>query len=176
MSFLQPIALFGIALAAVPILIHLLNLMRHRRESWAAMRFLLKAKENSSRMSKIRRWLTLISRALAICALAFLMSRPMASDESSLINFASQNPEVVMLVMDRSSSMQKNFKGSSKTMLQRGLDEFEKFSETWPDSKLVVIETVFSETIIVDEIKTIFSKEMNDFLVRPIAVEVYLTR
>ena len=163
MSFLQPIALFGIALAAVPILIHLLNLMRHRRESWAAMRFLLKAKENSSRMSKIRRWLTLISRALAICALAFLMSRPMASDESSLINFASQNPEVVMLVMDRSSSMQKNFKDSSKTMLQRGLDEFEKFSETWPDSKLVVIETVFSETIIVDEIKTIFSNEMNDF-------------
>ena len=48
MSFLQPIALFGIALAATPILIHLLNLMRHRRESWAAMRFLLKAKENSS--------------------------------------------------------------------------------------------------------------------------------
>ena len=44
MSFLQPVALFGIALAAVPILIHLLNLMRHRRESWAAMRFLLKAK------------------------------------------------------------------------------------------------------------------------------------
>ena len=42
MSFLQPIALFGIALAATPILIHLLNLMRHRRESWAAMRFLIK--------------------------------------------------------------------------------------------------------------------------------------
>jgi len=129
MSFLQPIALFGIALAAVPILIHLLNLMRHRRESWAAMRFLLKARENSSRMSKIRRWLTLISRALAICSLVFLMSRPMASEDSSLINFASQNPEVVMLVMDRSSSMQKNLMNSSKTMLQRGIDEFERFSE-----------------------------------------------
>ena len=163
MSFLQPIALFGIALAAVPILIHLLNLMRHRRESWAAMRFLLKAKENSSRMSKIRRWLTLISRALAICALAFLMSRPMASDESSLINFASQNPEVVMLIMDRSSSMQKNLLGSSKTLRERGLDEFEEFSKTWAGSKLVVIETVFSETIIVDKVETIFSKEMNDF-------------
>ena len=163
MSFLQPIALFGIALAAVPILIHLLNLMRHRRESWAAMRFLLKARENSSRMSKIRRWLTLISRALAICSLVFLMSRPMASEDSSLINFASQNPEVVMLVMDRSSSMQKNLMNSSKTMLQRGIDEFERFSEAWPDSKLVIIETVFSETIIVDKIETISSKEMNDF-------------
>ena len=163
MSFLQPIALLGIALAAVPILIHLLNLMRHRRESWAAMRFLLKAKENSSRMSKIRRWLTLLSRALAICALALLMARPMATDESSLIAFADQKPEVVMLVLDRSSSMQKKFIGSSQTLLQRGLDEFEKLSKVWPETKLVAIETVFSETIVVDSAETILSKEMEDF-------------
>ena len=128
MSFLQPIALFGIALAATPILIHLINLMRHRRESWAAMRFLLKAKENSSRMSKIRRWLTLFCRVLAIIALAILMSRPMASDGSSLINFASQKPEVVMLVMDRSASM---FMNSSKTLLQRGLEEFAQFAQSF---------------------------------------------
>ena len=163
MSFLQPIALFGIALAATPILIHLINLMRHRRESWAAMRFLLKAKENSSRMSKIRRWLTLFCRVLAIIALAILMSRPMASDDSSLINFASQKPEVVMLVMDRSASMQKTFMSSSKTLLQRGLEEFAQFAQSFPDSKIVVIETVFSETIIIDEIETIYSNEMEDF-------------
>ena len=137
MSFLQPIALFGIALAATPILIHLLNLMRHRRESWAAMRFLIKAKENSSRMSKIRRWLTLLSRVLAISALAILMSRPITTDESSLINFASQKPEVVMLVLDRSSSMQKTFAGSSKTLLERGLEEFAQFSKSFPDSKIL---------------------------------------
>lgn len=163
MSFLQPIALLGIVLAATPILIHLLNLMRHRRESWAAMRFLLKAKENSSRMSKIRRWLTLLFRTLAICALSILLSRPMASEDSSLINFSNQKPEVVMLVMDRSSSMQKNFLGSTKSLLKRGLEEFEQFSKSWPDSKLVVIETVFSETIILDAIGTIFSREMEDF-------------
>ncbi|MAK46258.1 MAG: hypothetical protein CMI24_03210 [Opitutae bacterium] len=163
MSFLQPIALLGIALAATPILIHLLNLMRHRRESWAAMMFLIKAKENSSRMSKIRRWLTLLFRTLAICALSILLSRPMASDESSLINFSNQKPEVLMLVIDRSSSMQKKFLGSSKTLLRRGLEEFEQFSKSWPESKLVVIETVFSETVILDEIETLFSREMEDF-------------
>ena len=127
MSFLQPIALFGIILAATPIIIHLLNLMRHRRESWAAMRFLLRAKESSSRISSIRKWLTLIFRTLALCALAILMSRPIASDDYSLINFTKQNPEVVMLVLDRSSSMQKNFKDSSNNLIQRGLEEFEQF-------------------------------------------------
>ena len=163
MSFLQPIALFGIILAAVPILIHLLNLMRHRRESWAAMRFLLKAKENSSRMSKIRRWLTLVSRVLAVCTLALLMGRPLATDDSSLINFADQKPEVVMLVLDRSSSMQKKFTGSSKSLLQRGIEEFEQFAKTWPGAKLVAIETVFSETIVIDETETNFAKEMEGF-------------
>ena len=163
MSFLQPIALFGIVLAGVPILIHLLNLMRHRRESWAAMRFLLKAKENSSRMSKIRRWLTLLSRVLAVCTLVLLMSRPLATDDSSLINFADQKPEVVMLVLDRSSSMQKKFTGSSKSLLQRGIEEFEQFAKTWPGAKLAAIETVFSETIVIDETETIFAKEMEDF-------------
>ena len=68
-----------------------------------------------------------------------------------------------MLVIDRSSSMQKKFLGSSKTLLRRGLEEFEQFSKSWPDSKLVVIETVFSETIILDAIGTIFSREMEDF-------------
>ena len=163
MSFLQPIALFGIILAATPIVIHLLNLMRHRRESWAAMRFLLRAKESSSRISRIRKWLTLIFRTLALCALAILMSRPIASDDSSLINFTKQKPEVVMLVLDRSSSMQKNFKDSSNNLIQRGLEEFEQFSKSWTDSKLVVIETVFREPMILDKIETIYSKQMQEF-------------
>ena len=110
MSFLQPIALFGIALAATPILIHLLNLMRHRREPWAAMRFLIKAKENSSVCPKFEDGSLFSPESWQSAALAILMSRPITTDESSLINFASQKPEVVMLVMDRSSSMQKTFR------------------------------------------------------------------
>ena len=66
-------------------------------------------------------------RVLAISALAILMSRPITTDESSLINFASQKPEVVMLVMDRSSSMQKTFAGSSKTQLERGWKNLPNF-------------------------------------------------
>ena len=127
-------------------------------------------------MSKIRRWLTLLSRVLAISALAILMSRPITTDESSLINFASQKPEVVMLVMDRSSSMQKTFAGSSKTLLERGLEEFAQFSKSFPDSKIVVIETVFSEAIIVDSIETINSREMADFFIPRTVGEIFLTQ
>ena len=53
--------------------------------------------------------------------------------------------------------------GSSKSLLQKGMDEFTQFSKTWPDSQLVVIETVFSEPIILDEVDTLYSRDMEDF-------------
>ncbi|MGH7137009.1 MAG: BatA domain-containing protein, partial [Pirellulales bacterium] len=40
-SFINPSLLWGLALVAVPVLIHLINLLRHRRVPWAAMEFLL---------------------------------------------------------------------------------------------------------------------------------------
>ena len=53
-SFLQPIALFGLFLALTPILIHLLNLMRHRTQPWAAMRFIRQAKKIFLTIVKIK--------------------------------------------------------------------------------------------------------------------------
>ena len=119
MSFLQPIALAGIILAVTPILIHLLNLMRHRRESWAAMRFLLKAKKSSSRMSKIRRWLTLLLRMLSSVHWSF-HAHPISVGNQSFIDLTTKVPELVLLVLDRSSICKKSA-DSSKTLLQQGL-------------------------------------------------------
>ena len=164
MSFLQPIALLGIALAATPILIHLLNLMRHRKESWATMRFLFQAKKSSSRFSQIRKWLTLLSRVLAVLSLVLLMARPISTGGESFLNLSEQTPDIVMLILDRSSSMNQISSTSSKTLLQKGLVAFEEFAKTWPDSRLVVMETVFSETIALDNIETIYAKEMDEFL------------
>ena len=59
--------------------------------------------------------------------------------------------------------MQKKFTGASKSLLQRGIEEFEQFAKTWPGAKLAAIETVFSETIVIDETETIFAKEMEGF-------------
>ena len=41
MQFLfQPLT-WGFLLAAVPVLVHLINMLRHRKQSWAAMDFLM---------------------------------------------------------------------------------------------------------------------------------------
>ncbi len=43
MQFLYPALTVGFFLALLPLLIHLINMMRHRRVKWAAMEFLLQS-------------------------------------------------------------------------------------------------------------------------------------
>ena len=62
MTFLQPWMLWGLPLVAVPVVIHLLNRLRHRPRLWAAMSFLLAASKQSRRQAKLRHWLVLACR------------------------------------------------------------------------------------------------------------------
>src|SRR5262245_29992992 len=61
-----PLAALGIAaaVAAVPIIIHLLNRKRYVVVSWAAMRFLLAAQKKNVRRLKLEQWLLLAVRIL----------------------------------------------------------------------------------------------------------------
>ena len=47
MTFLQPFILWGLPLVLLPVMIHLINRMRHRPQPWAAMRFLVSATRSS---------------------------------------------------------------------------------------------------------------------------------
>src|SRR5262245_13486891 len=61
-----PLAALGIAgaVAAVPIIIHLLNRKRYVVVTWAAMRFLLAAQKKNVRRLKLEQWLLLAVRIL----------------------------------------------------------------------------------------------------------------
>jgi hypothetical protein len=78
MSFLQPILLVGLPLALLPVIIHLINQHRHRTVRWAAMMFLLDAKKMTKGLARLRQILILTMRVLAIAALVFAASRPLA--------------------------------------------------------------------------------------------------
>ena len=149
MNFLQPLALFGLLLAFTPIIIHLLNLLRHRTQSWATTRFLLQARKSSSRISKLKRWLTLLFRMLALAALAFMVARPMTGGDS-LFSFSKGAPEVLVLVLDRSASMETRTEKEPKTKRERALEAFQAFAKPWSESRLVVIDTALEEPFFID--------------------------
>lgn len=103
MLFLNPLLLWGLLAAAVPIAIHLLNRRRHKTIQWAAMQFLLKATRESRGKKKLRHILILACRALAIAALIFAAARPVIS---GLIGWGGGSIDTVVLLLDRSASME----------------------------------------------------------------------
>lgn len=67
MQFVYPMLTWGFLLALVPLLIHLINLMRHRRVRWAAMDFLLQS------YRKHRKWIWLKQLVLLMLRMAALV-------------------------------------------------------------------------------------------------------
>ncbi len=118
MIFLQPWILYAIPLAFLPVAIHLMNRMRHRVVRWGAMMFLLKAARSSTRMSRIKWWMILISRVLAVLALIVALAKPLAG--GWLGWRLAGDPDCVMLLLDRSASMGANA-APGKSKRERGL-------------------------------------------------------
>ena len=162
MTFLQPLALFGLLLALAPIVIHLLNLLRHRTQPWAATRFLFQARKSSSRISKLKRWITLLFRMLALAALAFMIARPMTGGDS-LFSFSSGSPEVLVLVLDRSASMETRTEKDPQTKRAKALDAFQAFAEPWTESRLVVIDTALEDPFFIDKAASVKDATLERF-------------
>ena len=104
MGFLQPLALIALPLIALPILIHLINQHRHRTIPWAAMMFLMRAKRMSRGMARLRHFLILLMRVLAVAALIFVVSRPLSGGWLGSIGMS--KPDATVILLDRSASME----------------------------------------------------------------------
>ena len=112
MTFLQPFILWGLPLVLVPIVIHLLNRLRHRPKPWAAMRFLLSATRSSTSHTKLRQFLILLFRVLAVGMLVIFLARPLAG---GWLGWAlASAPDAIILLVDRSASMETESGGTTK--------------------------------------------------------------
>jgi hypothetical protein len=79
MQFLfQPLT-WGFLLVAVPILIHLINMLRHRKQKWAAMDFLLESYRRNRRWVMLKQWLLLAARMLAMLLLVAMLAKWVSS-------------------------------------------------------------------------------------------------
>lgn len=104
MTFLQPLVLWGLPLVLLPVLIHLLNRLRHRSQPWAAMRFLISATRTSVSRARLRQFLVLLFRVLAVLTLILFLSRPLAG---GWLGWAlAPAPDAILILLDRSASME----------------------------------------------------------------------
>src|ERR1700733_1589671 len=121
MSFLQPAFLAALPLVALPILIHLINQWRYQTVRWGAMMFLLAANRMSRGYARLRQWLIMAFRMLAIAGLIFAVSRPLAGGWLGLTTGG--RPETTMVLLDRSPSMRQTDASGHGSKLETGLSQ-----------------------------------------------------
>ena len=76
MNFLNPLFLFGLAAAAIPVLIHLFTRRKPREVRFPSLEFLAEVNQSEIRRLRLKQWLLLLLRTLAVAFLALAMARP----------------------------------------------------------------------------------------------------
>jgi hypothetical protein len=76
MNFLNPLFLFGLAAAAIPVLIHLFTRRKPREVRFPSLEFLAEVNQSEIRRLRLKQWLLLALRTLAVALLAMAMARP----------------------------------------------------------------------------------------------------
>lgn len=140
MIFLQPWLLFALPLVSLPIIIHLINQWRFQTIPWAAMMFLLSAHKMARGYSRLRQWLIMLCRVLAIAGLLFAVSRPLAGGWLGLA--AGERGDTTLILLDRSPSMQWRNPGSGESKLMTACRQLRDLMRSMETDRYVVIDSV----------------------------------
>jgi len=102
-SFLNPMLLWGLLAVAIPIVIHLINLLRHRRVQWAAMEFLLVSQKKNRTWVVLRELALLLLRMAAVAAIVLMLAQPLM--KGGLARFLGSTTTHHVVLLDDSFSM-----------------------------------------------------------------------
>lgn len=104
LSFLNPVYLGALGLAALPILIHLIRRRRVRVIPWAAWEFLLQSTRRNRRRLRLEQLILLLLRILIVCLVVLAFCRPLFRSLGLPLVAADARVHVV-IVLDNSYSM-----------------------------------------------------------------------
>ena len=111
MNFLYPSFLFGLFAVAVPVIVHLFNLRRHKKIIFTNVRFLKAVKETQTSHRKLYRLLILACRILFIIFLTSAFAQPFLGGEAGNVTLTKE----VRIYIDNSPSMSDRLNDVVKT-------------------------------------------------------------
>lgn len=112
LGFVAGALLAGLALATLPLLIHLISKRRARNVRFAAIEFVLRSKRRTARSLRLRQLLLLLLRTLLVAAVALAVAGPLLEEPEERATEVAA-PLVVVLVLDESASMHAELDGQS---------------------------------------------------------------
>ncbi|MSP64569.1 MAG: hypothetical protein EXR24_02510 [Ignavibacteria bacterium] len=103
MTFLNPLALFGLLAATIPIVLHLINLQKPTVINFSSVRFLKELQKTAIQKLKLKQLLLLLIRILIIIFIVFAFSQPTL--KGSYAMFGSIPPARIVIILDDTYSM-----------------------------------------------------------------------
>lgn len=125
MQFKNPEILYFLFLLVIPIIVHLFQLRRFKKEYFTNVKLLKELQIQTQKSSTIKKWLLLATRLLLLAALIFAFAQPFFKGKED----DKKNNELVVL-LDNSFSMQA--KGNKGELLKRAIQEL---IEETPETK-----------------------------------------
>jgi hypothetical protein len=119
MNFLNPFFLFGLFAVALPVIIHLVNLRRPQKVSFSTLSFFNELRKSTIRRIRIKQYLLMALRVLAVLFLALALARPFLPPTLTGTASSSQ-PKSVGILIDNSASM--NRVGTSGPLIDQAKD------------------------------------------------------
>lgn len=116
MQFKHPELLYFLFVLVIPILVHLFQLRRFKKEYFTNVQFLKELSIQTRKSSKIKKWLLLITRLLLLAALITAFAQPFFKAKE-----AKNSSNEMYIVLDNSYSMQA--KGNKGELLKRAIQE-----------------------------------------------------
>jgi hypothetical protein len=138
MTFIHGYLLAGLALAGIPILLHLIMRQKPRRLPFPAFRFLRQRHRINQRKLRLQHLILLLLRIAVIAALCLALARPRIF--SHRLSLGGERPVSAVLVFDTSPSMEYAVGGRSRLDEEKARAR-ELLEEMGPDSQVAVLDT-----------------------------------
>ena len=138
LSFLNILLLSGMAVVAIPVLLHLLMRRKPVPHRFPALRFLQARSQVKKRRLKLQHLLLLLVRALALCMLVLALARPVLRGTGWIVD--QEGPVAVACVVDTAPRML--LRQENRTRLDEVQDIASKlFEKLPPESKIAIVDT-----------------------------------
>jgi hypothetical protein len=116
MQFKHPELLYALFALLIPILIHLFQLRKFKKQAFTNVAFLKKVTSQTRKSSQLKKWLILCTRMLLLAALIIAFAQPFTSKTNSL-----NTKKETVIYLDNSFSMQA--KGEQGELLKRAVQD-----------------------------------------------------
>ncbi|WP_274474280.1 BatA domain-containing protein [Mangrovimonas aestuarii] len=116
MQFKYPELLYALVLLVIPIIVHLFQLRRFKKEAFTNVEFLKQVTLQTRKSSQLKKWLTLITRLLLLACIILAFAQPFTSKTTGF----NKTTETV-IYLDNSFSMQA--KGKKGELLKRAVQD-----------------------------------------------------